>query len=233
MAQPFTLLISQSTKWEESRQGFDLGLRLMTPDGVKYALIQSKVYDPYDDQLRCYTTEAWNKLRDQLRRMRGAAAEMGTNLVFLAVYLPAEKLYRQADRFGTYEQGVEQIPASNPNSSLPDQFGVSLIRDDDLLDASGDWLQLRPPDHVRFTGNSLFPIPRTLSWVLLDMMLCQIGGMSDRAAYADDWEDKPQARYSGDINFAFPVRRQIDVQYPLQSNTPWRQFQFELGRIIR
>lgn len=156
--------ISKTTQQKESEIGADLAIRVESPLGVKRTLIQAKVFDPQDDELRCNSPAGWDKLWGQLVLMRNRS-----RLAHMLIYVPADRLDCSNQGIPTWEQGFE-FPTQTPTSS---KFGVTLIPVEDILTPSNDWKYSPPVNH---TGNGQFwPTGMSLSRLILEMLLCRQG----------------------------------------------------------
>ncbi len=161
----FDLTVTKVSQREEVRTGADLELIVTSPLGYKRALVQAKVLDPSQLELRCASTRGWAKLREQLKSSHSIAP----GLAFLLAYVPGSELDGQRFIFYTWEQGFLS-PSRIGQSS---RQGASFFPVEDLLTAKYRW---RYREKVRYEGGGGFQVqPLTLSDLLLDMLTCNRG----------------------------------------------------------
>jgi hypothetical protein len=180
------VVLSKTTQQEEAVIGCDLALAVTSPDGVKRALIQVKVFDPIDDRLRCDSTEGWDKLWSQLVLMQKRNGELS----FLLLYVPGSKLDGAGFGYGTWEQGLSRSGRPSRTSA---RLGATFIPVSDLLDSAGNWRHAPPVAHV---GDGVFyPSGISFSRLLLDMLACRRGAWASpdgtRSANTRDHDGYP------------------------------------------
>lgn len=216
--------LKQSTKRAEADFGYDLAIRLSSPQGVKFALIQSKVFDPTKRKLRCANKRGWKKLRRQLKLMRLYSQHFGDDLVCLAVYAPTGILRPADSGIGTWEQQLEPRYAAPSQSTLTSQYGVSIFHYDKLLGPNNDWLL---PKRVHFKSQSFVPSPDTLTQLIVDMLLCRRGQWHNQRAFPDD-RIGPDPEFLHGFLLSFDARRQIDISVTPRNSDDWEEFVADL-----
>ncbi|HJP96739.1 MAG TPA: hypothetical protein VJ843_05230 [Candidatus Saccharimonadales bacterium] len=226
LQRPLTMTISKSTQQEEADYGYDLGIKLDTPEGIKYAVLQAKVYDPQSNKLRCDSQQGWIKLSSQLILMRAWLQSWGSDLAYLLIYVPISKLARPVLPVSTWEIGVAQTlkPRSKKNAA----FGATLIRFDSLLDKNQAWKLTPPVKHVR---NGLFkPAGITLSRLLIDLLLCNQGRWIPRGGFQADGSG-PNTELRHGFPFNYIPYREIGISVEDISREEWREYITELREI--
>jgi hypothetical protein len=200
--------VSKTTQQEESAVGCDLAITVTSPHGAKTALFQAKVFDPKDDDLRCASKEGWSKLWSQLVLMQ----QRESQLSHMLVYVPGSRLGRDTFGYSTWEQGFQP---GRPNSSRSARYGVTLIRVDDLLDGSGNWLHSPPVEHLG--GGAFNPPGTSLSQLLVDMISCKRG----------TWSSGPIGQATSVDSDAFPIDyrpyREIGLSFAEASPADWER----------
>jgi hypothetical protein len=163
--QPIGVILTKSTQEEESRYGFDLEIRVLSPKGQKKALLQAKVLDPQSKQLRIAGARGRRKLRRQLLNMKAQAPGM----YFLLIYVPASDLNGEAHgSYGTWEQGYYQTP---PASLIARALGTTLISGDQLLIGNRQRLK----SIVRINPGIFAPAGMSIAKLFVDLMVCDLG----------------------------------------------------------
>lgn len=165
----FTLNIKKTTVKQEQKNGADLRLIVRSAQGVKDCLLQAKVLDPSTGKLRCATPAGYASLKKQLKKARGASG----SLAFLLVYVPSQFLDGKSHRFASWEQGF--CAACGPQHSSA--YGATIIPVDDLLDASGNWID--PVNKVPHAGG-VFTNGVMFSKFLLELLVCLRGSWAPR-----------------------------------------------------
>jgi hypothetical protein len=206
---PVKTIIAKTTQQQESDFGNDFSLRLETPSGVKYALIQAKVWDPQTDKIRCDSESGWRKLASQLILMKSwlAAWKAGfSNLAFLLIYVPYSKFRFEDYEFRTWEQGTIESLGTIGRGGRDPAFGITLIPFDALLDSSNAWRNWPP---VRMTSQGLFK-PRGISFsqLILEMLLCKRGKWLPQQVFSDSQEG-PSADSKHGFPFEYVPYRQL------------------------
>lgn len=210
---PLQIRISKTTQQQESVIGADLGVLLSTPQGVKQALFQAKVYDPEEGRLRCDSPEGWDRLWSQLVLMEQRAADLS----FLLIYVPGKLLDGAYHGFRTWEQGFPYSGGTRTSS----RFGVTLVPVTALFDAAKNWRRSPPVEHL---GQGRFrPAGLSFARLFMDLLLCR------RGAWEPSWTGAEEGtlRWQLDDN-RYPVRytpyRQLGVSVSTPEPDAWPQF---------
>lgn len=221
-SRPLHVDFSKTTQQEEATVGADLLLRLHTPDGVKRALIQAKVFDPRDDRLRCDSPAGWDKLWSQLVLMR----QHNGDLSFLLVYVPGSRLDGQQHGFETWEQAFPP-PAKSPTNS---RFGVTLVPVDSLLSSTGFWRNVTPIRHVG--SGRFYPPGLSFRRLLLEMLVCRRGRWQSPDLFGADG-----VAHDAEQRDTYPVRfvpyRELGISFAENSANQWRPVIEELQDVLR
>jgi len=203
------LKIHKTSQKQEAELGADLAIRVVSPRGVKYAVMQAKVYDPDDGALRCDSPAGWDKLCSQLVLMRALVDAPS----FLLIYVPASKLDGETFGFRTWETDAVRL-----RSGTSARFGATLLSVDDLLSTDNMWNHSPP---VIDNGDGTFrPLGITLSSLLAQMLCCQTGS----------WFDPRLFRQAG----ASPMRHSHteNESHPIHY-TPYRELCLEITNLTK
>lgn len=216
----FEVTITKTSQREEATVGADFAIKVVTPNGAKRALIQAKVFDPQDQQLRCDSPAGWDKLWSQLVLMRQRSP-----LSFLLIYVPAGELNGQDQGVATWEQGYG-VP---PGSATSSKFGITLIPVEDLLDYNNNWLNSPPVMHV---GDGHFrPSGLSIAKLLLEMLVCKRGSWIPPTDFPDDGSGPISKKQEG-----FPVHfrpyRELSVGFGDVEQEEWNGMMEELSRLL-